>query len=376
MQRWFANVYHLGLKELTSLGADVVLVIFTVYWFSFMIYSEATGVETEVRRANIAIVDNDQSQLSHRIRDALRPPQFKPVVLIDRAQVDPLMDQGRYTFVLDIPPHFEAEVLRGASPRLQLNVDATAVAQAGVGASYIEEIVSGEIETYLAAAPQPANPPIRIVTRAHFNPNLESIWFQSIASLIEKITLVSIMLVGAAVIREREQGTIEHLLVMPLRASEIAAAKIWSNGLVVLAGSALSLAFVIRLALGVPIEGSVALFLFGTAAYLFATTALGLLLATLANTMPQFGLLLTIIFIIITLLSGAMSPLERMPGALQLALQVSPAVHYVQLAQGVLYRAAGIDIVWPQLIALFALGGLFTTVSLARFRAMLSEGRA
>ena len=373
MRRWFANVYHLGLKELASLAGDVILVVFTVYWFSFMVYSEATGVEMEVRNANFAIVDGDRSVLSRRLSDAIRPPQFKPVVLIDRAAVDGEMDRGRFTFVLDIPPHFEADIQRGRRPTLQLNVDATAVSQAGVGAGYINVIIAREITSYLQMKGVDAELPVKTVTRAHFNPNLESLWFQSVASLIDKITLISILLVGAAVIREREHGTIEHLLVMPLRASEIAAAKIWANGLAVLAGSTLSLALVIRLALQVPIEGSVLLFIFGTAVYLFATTSLGVLLATIANTMPQFGLLMTVVFINLTMLSGGMSPLETMPHTLQIILQVSPAVHYVELVQGVLYRAAGIDVIWPQLLILACLGAIFIIVSLMRFRSMLAR---
>jgi ABC-2 type transport system permease protein len=373
MGRWFANVYHLGLKELVSLASDVILVVFTVFWFSFMVYSEATGVETEVRNTNIAIVDSDKSVLSRRVRDALRPPQFKPAVVIDRAAVDTEMDRGRFTFVLDIPPHFEADILRNRSPRVQLNIDATAVSQAGVGAGYIEEIITREISSYLQTRGVAAAMPVEIVTRAFFNPNLESVWFQSVNALIEKITLISILLVGAAIIREREHGTIEHLLVMPLRASEIAAAKIWANGLAVLAATALSLALVVRLTLQVPIEGSVVLFLIGTAVYLFATTSLGLMLATIANTMPQFGLLVTLVFMTLTLLSGAISPIETMPEVLQAVLHISPTVHYVQFAQGVLYRAANIDIVWPQMLILFCLGGLFTGISLARFRSMLAR---
>ena len=373
MRRWFANVFHLGVKELASLAGDFILVAFSVYWFSFMVYSEATGVEVEVRNANFAIVDSDNSTLSRRLRDVMRPPQFKPIVVIDRSEVDPQMDRGRFTFVLDIPPDFEADILRGRHPHLQLNIDATAVSQAGVGAGYIEEILNREVAEYLQGRGIETALPVATVTRAFFNPNLESVWFQAGMSLVDKITLISILLVGAAVIREREHGTIEHLLVMPLRASEIAAAKIWSNGLAVLAASALSLTLMIQLALRVPIEGSVMLFLIGTTVYLFATTSLGILLATLVNSMPQFGLLMTIVFINLTLLSGAFSPLENMPVTLQIVLQISPAVHYVQFVQGVLYRAAGLDIVWPHLLVLLLLGGLFVSVSLLRFRAMLAR---
>lgn len=373
MLRWFANVYYLGLKELASLAADAILLIFTVYWFSFMVYSEATGVQIEVQNANLAIVDGDRSELSRRLTDALRPPHFKPAAVIGRDSVDAEMDRGRFTFILDIPPHFEADILRDRRPSLQLNIDATALAQAGIGASYVEEIITREVDSFLQMRGTDAPAPVSSVTRTFFNPNLESLWFQSVNALIEKITLISMLLVGAAVIREREHGTIEHLLVMPLRPSEIAAAKIWANGLAVLTASALSLALVVRFVLQVPIEGSVVLFLLGTAIYLFATTSLGVLMATIANSMPQFGLLMTVVFINLTQLSGATSRLENMPELLQAILQVSPAVHYVEFSQSVLYRGAQLDIVWPHLLTLLGLGALFMSISLMRFRSMLAR---
>lgn len=373
MRRWLINVRTLGFKELRSLASDIILLAFLAYAFSFMIYSEATGVQTEVSNANLAIVDGDQSVLSRRIRDALLPPQFKPAVVLDRSSMDPEMDKGRFTFVLDIPPQFEADVLRGRRPGIQLNIDATAMTQAGVGAGYVEQIVLGEIASHLQARGIEAQLPVTPVMRSFFNPNLESIRFQAVMSLVEKITMISMLLVGAAVIREREHGTIEHLLVMPLRASEIAAAKIWANGLAVLVATAASLFFVIRLILQVPIEGSIALFLLGTAVYLFATTSLGILLATIANSMPQFGLLAMIIFMLLSLLSGSMSPLESMPSGLQVALQASPTVHFVKLTQSVLYRAAGLDVVWPQLLVLMTLGAIFLALALSHFRSMLAR---
>jgi ABC-2 type transport system permease protein len=194
-----------------------------------------------------------------------------------------------------------------------------------------------------------------------------------VVRVLENITILSILLVGAAVIREREHGTIEHLLVMPVRASEIAVAKIWANGLVILVAAGLSLRFVVQGVLGVPIEGSMALFLVGAAAYLFATTSLGILLATIVRSMPQFALMAIPVFLILNMLSGATSPIESMPQALQVLIQASPTVHFVKLAQAVLYRAAGLEVVWPQLLTLAGLGSLFLAAALARFRTMLAK---
>lgn len=373
MRRWFSNVVHLGLKEFASLASDTVLAIFVVYSFSFSIYSEATGIKTEVSNAPIAIVDSDRSALSARIRDGLLEPFFREPAMIDRAAVDRAMDEGDYAFILDIPPRFEADVLAGRDPALQLNIDATAMTQAAVGGGYVESIVQQETAGYLQSRGIDSQLPVTAVSRAFFNPNLEGVWYNAINALLQNVTMLSILLVGAAVIRERERGTIEHLLVMPVRPSEIAAAKIWPNAVIVLIASALALRVVIGHVLDVPIAGSIPLFLLGTAVYLFAIASLGILLATIANTMPQFALLAIPVFLTLNMLSGGPSPLESMPAPVQAAVQISPATHFVKFAQSVLCRGAGIDVVWPQMAILTGLGTVFLAIALARFRKMLAR---
>lgn len=195
----------------------------------------------------------------------------------------------------------------------------------------------------------------------------------AINALVENLTMLTILLVGAAVIRERERGTIEHLLVMPVRAHEIAAGKIWANTLAVAFFGTLSLLIVIKGVLHVPIVGSIPLFVAGMVLYLFAIASLGILLATIANTMPQFALLAIPVFLILNMLSGGASPLEAMPEPLQVAIQISPAVHFVQFTQSVLCRDAGIDLVWPHLVAIVVLGAIFLAIALARFRRMLAR---
>lgn len=375
MSRWLSNVLRLGFKEFASLRRDTVLVFFIIYSFSYAVYSVATGINTDVANALVAVVDSDHSALSARIQDGLLKPYFRRPELIDRSAVDRLMDRGAYTFVLDIPPHFEADVLRGRVPSVQLNIDATAMTQAGVGSGYVEAIIRQETQTYLGSRGVEAQLPIVAVSRTFFNPNLDGVWFHSVMAVVQNVTMLSILLVGAAVIREREHGTIEHLLVMPIRASEIAAAKIWANGLVILVAAGLSLVLVVESVLKVPVAGSISLFLAGTAVYLFAVTSLGMLLATIASTMPQFSLLAIPVFLMLNMLSGGVSPLEGMPGPLQVAIQVSPTVHYVRFAQSVLYRAASFDVVWPQLAVLAVLGSAFLAAALARFRTMLAQAQ-
>lgn len=372
MIRFLANVYRLGVKELASLRHDPVMLFLVVYSFTIAVYSVSQGANTEVRNASVAIVDQDRSALTRGIAEALLPPYFKPPLQMTAAEAERAMNAGAATFVLDFPPGLESDLLQGRAVTVQLLVDATAVSQAGVGTAYIRRIVGQETAGFLERRGLGQAPPVETVIRAAFNPNLQSAWFSAIMQVINSITILAIMLVGAAVIREREHGTIEHLLVMPLRPAEIALAKIWANGLVILAASALSLALVVRGLLDVPIQGSLALFLAAAALYLFAVTALGILLATVARSMPQFGLLAIPVFVIMNLLSGSTTPIEAMPGALQVVMQATPSLHFVALAQAVLYRGAGLDAIWPQLLAIAAIGALSLAAALLRFKRMLA----
>jgi ABC-2 type transport system permease protein len=363
-----ANVYRLGLKEMISLRHDPVLVLLILYAFTFSIVAPARGVKIELENASVAVVDEDRSQLSRRIVDSLRPPFFQTPELIELGEVDEALDAGRYTFALDIPPRLQADLSEGKRPAVQLIVDATAMAQAGAGARYIENVLREEAVDYLAARPMEALQPVSAVTRLAFNPNGNSTWFMAVMQLVNMCTLLGILLTGAALIREREHGTIEHLLVMPLTPAEIMLAKVWSNALVILVAATLSVFIVIRGVLDVPFMGSFPLFLLGLAVYLWSLTAIGILLATVARSMPQFGLLSIPVFLVMYMLSGANTPLDAMPEFLQDLMQASPTTHFVAFSQSVVFRGAGLAIVWPQLLATAGLGALAFVAALARFR--------
>lgn len=372
MRRWLRHTFHLGVKELHSLGRDPVMAFLILYVFTFAVWSVARGVQTEVADAAIAIVDEDRSELSRRLRDALQPPFFRPPALIDAQAADAVLDAGRYTFVLDIPPDFEADVLAGRRPALQVEIDATAITQAGIGLGYIQNIALREAQRFVAGVEGGSGLPFDLVTRARFNPNLQSAWFTAVMQLINNVTMLGVILVGAAVMRERERGTLEHLLVMPLRPSEIMMAKIWANGLVILAATLLSLRVVVEGMLQVPVAGSPLLFASGATIYLASVTALGILLATLTRSMPQFALLTIPVIIVMNLLSGGSTPLEAMPRWLQIAVQALPSTHFVAFAQAVLYRGAELGTVWPRLLAMLLVGGACFVAALTRFRASLA----
>jgi ABC-2 type transport system permease protein len=369
------NVYRLGLKELTSLRYDPVMVFLIVYAFTFSIIAPSRGVKLELENASVAVIDEDRSQLSRRLVDGLRAPYFQPPVGIGIEDLDRAMDAGRFTFVVDIPPRFQADVAEGLAAALQVNVDATAMTQAGAGARFLERELAEATRAYLIGYRSEEKQPVSAVTRLLFNPNGESAWFMSVMQIVNMCTLLGILLTGAALIREREHGTIEHLLVLPLTALEIMLAKVWANALVILIGATLALLLVVHAVLGVPIAGSVPLFVSGLAVYLFALTALGILLATIARTMPQFGLLSIPVFLVLYMLSGANTPLDAMPDLLQRIMLVSPTTHFVAFTQSVIFRGAGIGIVWQELLTTAVIGLAAFSAALARFRRTVSLTR-
>jgi ABC-2 type transport system permease protein len=371
--RSLSNIFWLGTKELRSFFSDRVLLGFVIYSFSLAVISQAQSNSQELYHASIAVVDEDHSELSRRITGAFLLPYFKPPVLITEPDVERLMNAGKYTFVLDIPPNFQRDILAGRHPDMQINVDATAMVQAGLGSGYAQQIINSEIAKFLSHTESTPLSPVNLAIRIAFNPNITTAWFTSIMGIIGSVTMLAIILTGAALVREREHGTMDHLLVMPLSPFEIAMSKIWANGFVIAIAVTLSLYFVVRLLLKVPIAGAVPLFMFGAVLYLFFASAVGLFLGTVARSMPQLGLLYMLVAVPMNILSGSATPLESMPPWLATIMQASPSTHFVSFAQAILYRGAGLDVVWPQFLAVASIGGLFLALSLLRFRSAVAS---
>lgn len=369
MYQKIRNIYRLGVKELWGLLRDPMMMCLIVYSFTLNVFTGAASTPDSIDDAAIAIVDEDNSQLSIRLGDCFLPPEFHKPAYITRDQVDPALDSGDYTFVVVFPPEFEKDVIAGNCPDVQLNVDATRMSQAFTGTSYIQQILHDEVDNFLShQTSSEESKPASLVVRNRFNPNLYQFWVGAINTVINNITMIGIILTGAALIRERENGTLEHLLVMPVTSFEIMASKIWSMAVVVLTVSILSEVFVVNGALGIPIAGSLPLFVCGVAIHLFAVTAIGIFLACIAKSMPQFGILIILVLLPMQQLSGGNTPQESMPEFIQVLMQFAPTTHFVNFSQTILFRGGGIEFVWMHFLKLFALGFGFFFLSLARFR--------
>jgi ABC-2 type transport system permease protein len=354
---------------------DVVMVVFVVYAFTLAIYIQATGTSSEVNNASIGFVDEDHSALSKELFNAFYPPRFKDPVWVDPARAQADMDAGRLMFVVSIPPRFEHDLRAGRNPDIQVNIDATAMQQAGIGAGYIRNIIQDRIEAFLRRTDVAGPKPVNLVVRKLFNPNAVSSWFKSVVAIINQISLLTVVLTGAAVIREREHGTLEHLLVMPLTAFEIAMAKVWANSLVILIATAASLYLIVHLALKVPFAGSIFLWFGGVILYLFFATALGIFLGTISRSMAQFALLIILVIVVLMLLSGGSTPVESQPKWLQYLTFLLPARHFVSFSQVIVYRGGGLSAVWLQFLMVAAVGLGFFVYSLGMFRKSIAVSK-
>ena len=369
------RIFWLGLKEMMSLRRDWVMLALLVYSFTLAPVMESTGVSTSVNNASIAFADEDESPLSRSLAAAFFPPEFQPVVQIAPGTGTAQMDAGRFLFVVSVPPGFEADLRARRAPEIQVLIDATAMEQAGIGVNYITNILSREIHRFAVGADLVERVPIDLVIHSAFNPNRDTVQFASIVSLIGQIMWLTTILTGAAMIREREHGTIEHLLAMPIAPFDIAAAKIWANAAVVLVAATLALTFVLEGLLGVAIAGSKILFLGATALFLFTATALGVFLATLARSMAQFALLVLLTVLPMLMLSGGETPIEGQPAWLQIATLILPSRHFMSASQAIVYKGAGFDTVWPELFFMALLGSVLLTFSLLLFRRSVAQDR-
>lgn len=368
MRRMLGNMVWLTRKEVLSVLRDWMLMALVLYAFGPGVFFQAQSAADQVNNAAVAFVDNDRSPLSRAMAQALYAPWFQTPDLIDGAGAVRLMDDDVYTFIVVLPRHMAADLRAGDDVTVLLDVDATDVMQATVGSNYIRAILTREARRF-ATTPAPTSAAsVDLVLRRAFNPNGNATWFEAVSALLNWLTNLTVILTGAALIREREHGTIDHLLVMPVTPFEIAMSKVLANAMIVFVIFTASLLIVVRWMLDVPVAGSVPLFLAGTFLFVFAAAAIGLLLGTAARSMAQFALLVIITVLPMMILSGGMSPVESQPQWLQYITWLLPSRHYLSFSNAVLFRGAGFETVWPEFLLVGALGAAFLGASLVIFR--------
>lgn len=372
---WWRRLAVMTLKEVRQFLREPVLLSFLLFVFTVNVYLQGSSVSLQLNRAPLVVYDADQSAASRELIYRFQLPYFRLDGEIgDPHEIARRLDRGEAMVALDIPARFQESLLKGEPASVQLQVDATHTAPGFLASSYASRIV-GEFGLEAARAREglstgsPEDMPIVIDDlRSLYNPNQADTWFVPVSELLEAITLFSILLPAAAMVREKERGTIEQLLVSPLSPVQIVLPKIVAMTAVILACMTLSLVVILGFIFHVPIRGSLTLFYTVTTLYVFANAGLGLLVATVARTLAQVGLLSLLILAPMILLSGSWTPPEAMPAWLEAATLASPMRHYIEATFGILLKGAGVEVLWDTFLWMAAIGGSLFTFGIWRFR--------
>jgi ABC-2 type transport system permease protein len=373
VRSWLINVYYLCLKEFRGVLSDRILLGLVVFAFTIGVISATKGAKVDISDASVGIIDFDHSQLSERFRDALLPKLFRHPIIVDPEDGISLLNSGNIIFLVEIPAHFESNLLAGRQPAIQIQSDATAMLQAALGSIYIRQIIFDACSDFLKVKENDQSLYFKTIFRNMYNQNVESAWFISTMQVVTNITVITIVIVGSAFIRERERGTLEHLLVMPLNASEIVASKLIANGIVVFLCACISLYFVVHLWLAVPLFGSFILYALILAAYIISVGSMGLLIATFAPSLPQFALLVVPVYTVAFLLSGAATPVQSMPYLIQILANELPTTKFVKITSTIILQGYGFEQIKFDLLYILIFSVCAIAVSLLRFKKLLSK---
>jgi ABC-2 type transport system permease protein len=379
VHRWLRRLYVLTVKEIKQFSRDGVLVAFIVYSFVGAVYISGSGVTQELRNASLQVHDGDNSPASRDLLYRFRMPFFRRsgTFSSDREGLE-LLDRGSAMLLLDIPEDFSETLSRAARPAsVQLVVDTSNVTMGYLASAYADRIAAGFTQEWSERAARRSGwdlrnlPSIDNASRVWFNPNYNGHWFNAIGEWLTMMTVVAVLLPATALVRERERGTVEQLLVAPLTPLQIMLSKALGMTLVSVAGTVLSVYAVMRPLVGVPFVGSAWLFFATTALYIFSVAGLGLAIATFARSSAEVGMLVILVAVPMTALSGIWTAPEAMPVWSRYALQLSPLHHFIEIAYGIMLRGAGFEVLWGSIVTMTLLGAALFAVAWLRLQRRL-----
>jgi ABC-2 type transport system permease protein len=372
---WWRRLGVMTIKELLQLSRDGALLFFFIWSFNANVFLSANDMKLQLTNARFVVHDADHSVASRELIHRFHAPLFRFDGEI--AQFDEglrILDDGQAMLVLNIPPRFQEALAGGEQTTVQLQVDTTNSPQGLSAAGYVARIV-GEFGSEVAAqrvgiagAAEDDLPVIRSEHRVWYNPNQTEAWFQSVVELLNMITVFAILLSAAAMVREKERGTIEQLLVSPLTPFQIMFPKVAAMTLAILIGTAVSLFVIVQGVFHLTVKGSLFLFFSMTALYVITTAGLGLFISTFTTNQAQVGLMTILVVAPMLLLSGTWTPPEAMPKGVRYLMLLSPLHYFVDISYGILLKGIGLEILWKPVLAMAALGGSLFGFGMWRFR--------
>ena len=357
-------------KEFIQMWRDKMLLFILVWSFTVSPFIASNGMSMEINHHPYVVYDQSQSQSSRELLSRFQEPYFRllDVVYSNREVVD-YLDSGKASMVIIIPPDFERKLSSDSPAAFQVISDGTISLSATVAVMYVAQI-SGNYTLDLieqrgfGTLTRQSIPHVNIETRTEYNPNRTNAWFSGLVDFISIITMVSLLLTAAAVVREKEYGTIEQLMVTPARSFEIFLSKIIPNIFLIVPLSVVGLVGVMKGFYGLPIAGNIFLFYLVLVLYIFVMSSLGIQIALLAKNLPQAIMMMMFLLMPMIFLSGTFTPTEAMQPWMRWTGMLIPMHYFVDFTFDVLLKGNSLYYVWPSILGLVVLGtGLFISSS-------------
>jgi ABC-2 type transport system permease protein len=372
---WWHRLIVMTQKEILQLFRDVPIVAFLVYSFTLAIYITGNGIRSQLHDASLLVHDADHSVSSRELIHRFQAPFFRlNGEVADSREGLRQLDRGTAVALLEIPPRFHEQLMTGEPTAVQLLVDTTNSPNGLSAASYAARIVArfGQESAFERdGSVGDSSQELPLITSDHrvwYNPDQNEAWFECISHLVRQITIFALLLPAAALVREKERGTVEQLLVSPLTPFQIMISKVLAMTVVILCATAVGLFGVMQPVFGVPIKGSIWLFFTLAALFVVTTACMGLAAATLARNQGQVGMMTLLVAAPMLMLSGITAPMEAMPTWVRHLMSLSPLRYFIDIANGILLKGAGLNILWDSVLAMTALGASLFGFSLWRFR--------
>lgn len=366
-------------KEFSELRRDIPILLILLWGFTGTIYSAGHAISMEIRDYPVVVYDMAQSRTSRDLLSRLQKPYFKIVAhLRSEDAVVRYLDQGKASIAIIIPPEFERRINAGEQAQFQILSDGTLSMSATIAGAHIATIASEfGLELLSRTSPMQAGaltalPRVDARIRVAYNANLVNAWFSAMLELFNITTMVAALLTAAAMVREKEYGTLEQLLVSPLRPAELFIAKIIPTVIIVPLLALGSLFIILQGVFDVPIRGSILLFYLVSLVYVFAAASLGLAIAVMSRNVAQAMMILLLFLFPMMFLSGAFTPPESMATWMRYASLISPMRYYLDFGYQVLFKGNGIAEIWHDILGIFAVGSVMFGIAVWRFRRLIA----
>lgn len=370
----FQRVKHIVKKEFIQIRRDpkMLRIILVAPVFQLIVFGYA--VTTDIKHVRTAVMDADRSRQSRDLLSRFaNSGYFDLIYYLESPQdIEPLLARGDAQTAIWIPKGFAKDLAVGRSASLQIVLDGTDSATAGVVMGYAGGVVRRFSEDVLAERMQKVRlrvtrmPGIDERIRVWYNPDLKSVNYMVPGVLCMILLIVTMLLTSLAVVREREIGTLEQLIVTPIKTVELIIGKTIPFILIGYVDVTLIL-LVARWHFRVPIAGSIPLLYGLTGVFLMTTLGVGLFVSTVSRTQQQAMMTTFFIMMPSILLSGFMFPIENMPRPVQYLTYLLPLRYYLEIIRGIFLKGVGLQVLWPNVAALIVFGFLILTLSVLRF---------